>query len=265
MPVHQNVFEEMARLKQSNTSFAVATVVEIKGSSSGKPGDKAVYDESGRRIAGWVGGGCVERIVGETVKEALADGMPHSVHIDLKGDDLLLSIPCGGEITIMVEPQQQSPILLVRGTGRLVEVLSEIGSLLDFRVVVQTPEEEAARHPHAHQVITENLDIDQLQLTPDYLVLAAHHPNDNLDALKALKLGVPYVAVVASRKRGRLIIKYLRENGVDEQDLERFHAPAGLDLKAKTPEEIALSIMSEIVLQRNGGTGRPMRLATGND
>ncbi len=265
MPVHQNVYEEMARLKQANTSFAVATVVEIKGSSSGKPGDKAVYDENGRRIAGWVGGGCVERIVGETVKEALADGMPHSVHIDLKGDDLLLSIPCGGEITIMVEPQQRSPILFIRGTGRLVEVLSEIGSLLDFRVVVQTPEEEAARHPHAHEVITENRDIDQLQLTPDYLVLAAHHPNDNLDALKALKLGVPYVAVVASRKRGRLIIKYLRENGADEQDLERFHAPAGLDLKAKTPEEIALSIMSEIVLLRNGGTGRPMRLVTGDD
>ncbi len=265
MPDHQNVFEEMAQLKQSNTSFALATVIEIKGSSSGKPGDKAVYDENGQRIMGWVGGGCVERIVGETVKEALADGMPHSVHIDLKGDDLLLSIPCGGEITIMVEPQQRSPILLIRGTGRLVEVLSQIGSLLDFRVVVQTPDEEASHYPHAHQVITENRDIDQLQLTPDYVVLAAHHPNDNLDALKALKLGVPYVAVVASRKRGRLIIKYLRENGADEQDLERFHAPAGLDLKAKTPEEIALSIMAEIVLLRNGGTGRPMRLVTSED
>jgi len=265
MPVHQNVLEEMARLKQSNTSFAVATVVEIKGSSSGKPGDKAVYDESGRRIAGWVGGGCVERIVGETVREALADGMPHSVHIDLKGDDLLLSIPCGGEITIMVESQQRSPVLFIRGTGRVVEVLSEIGSLLDFRVVVQTPEEEVSHYPHVHQVITENLDMDQLQLTPDYVVLAAHHPNDNLDASKALKLGVPYVAVVASRKRGRLIIKYLRENGVDEQDLERFHAPAGLDLKAKIPEEIALSIMSEIVLLRNGGTGKSMRLVTGED
>ncbi len=265
MPVHQNVYEEMARLKQSNTSFAMATVVEIKGSSSGKPGDKAVYDESGRRIAGWVGGGCVERIVGETVREALADGMPHSVHIDLKGDDLLLSIPCGGEITIMVEPQQRSPVLFIRGTGRVVEVLSQIGSLFDFRVVVQTPEEEASRHPHAHQVITENLDMDQLQLAPDYLVLAAHHPNDNLDALKALKLGVPYVAVVASRKRGRLIIQYLLENGASKKDLERFHAPAGLDLKAKTPEEIALSIMSEIVAQRNGGTGTPMRLVTGED
>ena len=263
MPAHRDVFEEMARLKRSNTSFAVATVTEIKRSASGKPGDKAIYDEHGRWLAGWVGGGCVERLVGETAREALAAARPRSIHINLDADDPLMSIPCGGEMTVMVEPQLKSPVLYIRGTGRVVEVLSELGRRLDFRVVVQVPRDDAPRYPHAHQVITDNLDVDQLQPAPDYAVLASHHPNDNLLSLQALKRGIPYVAVVASKKRSGLIGQYLLDNGLAQEELKRLYAPAGLDLRAGTPEEIALSIMSEIVAHRNRGTGRPLRLVTG--
>lgn len=258
MSVSQELFDKMAEMKRAHTPFALATVIDVKGSSSGKVGDKALYDEQGQRILGWVGGGCVERMSGEASQQALDEGIPRTIHVNLDGDDLLMAIPCGGEMTIMVEPQLTSPILVVSGAGRVVETLTELGRLLDFRVVVQTFKDEASRFPEAFQVITDHLDLERLQLAPDYVVLASHHPNDNMLALQALKMDVPFVAVVASQKRSGLIAEYLLDNGLEKKDLDRYHAPAGLDLKAETPEGIALSIMAEIVMHRNGGTGRPL-------
>jgi len=258
MPVRQELFEKMTCLKRANTPFALATVIHVQGSSSGKLGDKALYDTQGGRITGWVGGGCVERMAGEAAAEALADGQPRTININLDGDDLVLAIPCGGELTIMVDPQLARPTLLVSGHGRAVESLADMAKMLDFRVVVQTFEDQDAHFKGADEVITIHLDLDKLSALPEYIVLATHHPNDNELALQALRMGVPYVAVLASRKRSGLIREYLEKEGLAEKDLERFHSPVGLDLKAKTPEEIALSIISEIVMLRNGGTGQPL-------
>jgi xanthine dehydrogenase accessory factor len=101
--------------------------------------------------------------------------------------------------------------------------------------------------------------MDDIDFDVDYFVLATHHRDDDRISCEALKRGIPYVAVVASGKKTGIITDYLREHGITDEDLERFHAPAGLDLEAKTAEEIALSILSEMVMHRNGGTGHPMR------
>ena len=93
----------------------------------------------------------------------------------------------------------------------------------------------------------------------DYFILGTHHRDDDQVSLKALQMGVGYVAVVASRKKTGIIIDYLKEKGATDEELKRFHAPAGLDLKAKAAEEIALSIMSEIVMLQNGGSGEAMK------
>ncbi|MBC8322094.1 MAG: XdhC family protein [Candidatus Marinimicrobia bacterium] len=92
----------------------------------------------------------------------------------------------------------------------------------------------------------------------DYFILATHYRDDHEQTLSALKAGIPYVAVVASRKKAGLILDYLKENKIQDEALQRFHSPAGLDLKAKSPEEIALSILSEIVMLQNEGTGKMM-------
>ena len=91
-------------------------------------------------------------------------------------------------------------------------------------------------------------------------MLGTHHRDDDKVSLKALQMGVPYVAVVASKKKTGIIIDYLKEKGATDEQLRQFHAPAGLDLKAKAAEEIALAIMSEIVMHRNGGSGKSMQL-----
>lgn len=259
MPLHKDLFKTIAELKAANTPFAIATVIQVEGSSSGKLGDKAIYDEAGERILGWVGGACVENRVAASAIESYADGKPRIINIDLDSDTMESGIPCGGKMAVIVEPQLSAPVLLIRGMGRVTEVLAQLGDLLNYRVMVQTSAEEAERYPGAEQIITKPLDIDELDFSVDYFILGTHHRDDDQVSLKALQLGVGYVAVVASRKKTGIIIDYLKEKGATDEELLRFHAPAGLDLKAKAAEEIALSIMAEIVMHHNGGTGEAMK------
>ena len=162
-------------------------------------------------------------------------------------------------MSVIVEPQLKVPTLLVRGMGRAVEVLCQMAHTLNFKVVVQTPEEEVERYPDVDKIITDPLEMDDIDFDVNYFVLATHHRDDDRISCEALMRGIPFVAVMASGKKTGIIIDYLRENGITDEDLERFHSPAGLDLEAKTAEEIALSILSEMVMHRNGGTGHPLR------
>lgn len=265
MSRHQEIFERITELEREEDPFAVATVIIVQGSSSGRVGDKAIYGKNGKRVLGYIGGGCIENRVARTALESFADGNPRIVNIDLDSDEMGMGIPCGGNMAVMVEPHLKIPSLLIRGMGRVVEVLAELGTLLNFKTVVQTQEDEAGRYSEKVDVITEPLDLEDLDLDVNYFVLATHHRDDDKLSLEALKRGIPYVALIASDKKTGIITNYLTENGVTNEDLERFHAPAGLDLSAKTAEEIALSIMSEMVMHRNGGTGHPMRTTTTTD
>ncbi|MCH2650663.1 MAG: XdhC family protein, partial [Candidatus Marinimicrobia bacterium] len=145
-----------------------------------------------------------------------------------------------------------------RGMGRVVEVLAEMASLLNFKVLIQTQEDEKDRYKLADQIITDPLDLEDIDHKIDYFILGTHHRDDHKQALSALEAGINYVAVIASQKKAVLIKDHLKENNVSDELLARFHSPAGLDINAKTAEEIGLSIMSEIVMHRNSGSGEPM-------
>jgi xanthine dehydrogenase accessory factor len=256
--VHKELFNMMDRLKLENEPFAIATVIAVKGSTSAKTGDKAIYDRNGKRVIGYIGGGCVENRVGQTVVESLADNQTRIIDVNLDSDDMELGIPCGGMMTVFVEPQESSPIILIRGMGRVVEVLAEMASLLNFKVLIQTQEDEKDRYKLADQIITDPLDLEDIDHKIDYFILATHHRDDHKQALSALEAGINYVAVIASQKKAGLIKDHLKENNVSDELLARFHSPAGLDINAQTAEEIGLSIMFEIVMHRNSGSGEPM-------
>ena len=256
--MHKELFNMMDRLKLENEPFAIATVIAVKGSTSANTGDKAIYDRNGKRVIGYIGGGCVENRVGQTVVESLADNQTRILDVNLDSDDMELGIPCGGMMTVFVEPQESSPIILIRGMGRVVEVLAEMASLLNFKVLIQTQEDEKDRYKLADQIITDPLDLEDIDHKIDYFILATHHRDDHKQALSALEAGINYVAVIASQKKAGLIKDHLKENNVSDELLARFHSPAGLDINAQTAEEIGLSIMFEIVMHRNSGSGEPM-------
>lgn len=161
-------------------------------------------------------------------------------------------------MTVLVEPLPARPELMIIGSGRLVEALTDMARLLEFNIIVQTDKDNETDFPAAHRIATDPLDWDQLERLPDYLVLASHHADEGLFALQALQRGVPYVALVASRKRTAVITEFLTSNGLSTAELARLHAPAGLDIGADGPQEISLSILAEIVQQRNGGSGAPL-------
>ncbi len=161
-------------------------------------------------------------------------------------------------MTVLVEPIPARPELMIIGSGRLVEALTDMARLLEFNIVVQTDRDNETDFPAAHRIATGPLDWDQLERLPDYLVLASHHPDEGLFALQALQRGVPFVALVASRKRTAVITEFLTSNGLSPVDLANLHAPAGLDIGAEGPQEISLSILAELVLHRRGGSGTPL-------
>jgi len=256
----KDLFRQITELEEAEEPFTLVTVIMVKGSSSGKVGDKAIFGQDGKRIAGWIGGGCVENRVAKTAIETLSSGESEIVNIDLDSNQMGMGIPCGGHMSVIVEPQLRLPTLLIRGMGRVAEVLCELGDLLHFKVIIQTSEEESPRYPGAKQIITEPIELDDFDFSIDYLILTTHHRDDDNISLQALQMDIPFVAVVASRKKTEIIIDYLKSKGIGIKDLDRFHTPVGLDLNAKTAEEIALSIISELVMHRNSGTGKPMRL-----
>jgi xanthine dehydrogenase accessory factor len=255
-----DAFDLIAELRAKRQPFAVATVIETEGSVSAKTASKAVIDVKGNMLGGWVGGGCAEGAVRKAALDCLTTGRTAVLDLDLDDEVLGTGMPCGGTMRVYVEPVLPQPSLWILGHGRIAECLCLMGSELGFHVVVDDPDADREHYPAAAQLIAD--DLDYSQLTPgaaDFVVIATQHKGDHESLQAVLQRHLPYIGLVASRKRSRLVLEYLRKEGFGDAELARVHAPAGLDLGARSPEEIALSVMSEIVLLRRGGSGATMR------
>jgi xanthine dehydrogenase accessory factor len=236
--------------------FAIATVIETRGSTSARLSAKAIFDHEGGVVCGWVGGGCAESTVAHAAIECIESGEAQTIDIDLDDEVLGAGMPCGGAMRVYVEPVLPQPVLWVLGHGRVAETLSQLGAMMGFEIVVDDPMAEAARFPDAARILTD--DPGYAALTPsqnDFVVVATQHKGDHQSMQQVLKSRVRYVALIASGKRTALVLDYLRAEGFDREALACVRAPAGLDLNARTPEEIALSVISEIVMERRGGSG----------
>jgi xanthine dehydrogenase accessory factor len=257
----QQFFARLSELSSSNQPFAVATVIETLGSASAKPGFKAIIDSRGRMILGWIGGGCAESAVCREALVSIKDGKTRVITLDLNDEVFGVGMPCGGAMKVYIEPFLPKPELVIAGHGRIAEMLAQLGALVGFSVTVADPGATPEAFPAASCVIATDLSSADIQVgTNSYVVIATQHKGDHLAIKKVLEGHPRYIALIASRKRSQLVLDYLRAAGVlHEQTTERrVRAPAGLDIGAQTPEEIALSIVSEVVAVRRGGTGRPM-------
>jgi xanthine/CO dehydrogenase XdhC/CoxF family maturation factor len=154
----------------------------------------------------------------------------------------------------------QAAELLVVGHGRIAEELARLATLLRWTVTVNSPQGEAGDFPAGTCLVTDDLDFSRLQIHPGtFVVIATLHKGDHLSMQKALQEQARYIGLIASRKRSGLVIDYLRERGFTTERMANVHAPAGLDLGAANPTEIALSILSEVVATYRGGSCRPLR------
>ena len=259
MSKHKILFKEALKLENNEKPYAIATIIRVEGSSSGKVGDKEIFDEKGQRIMGYIGGGCIENRASDAAIETLIDGIPQVVEIDLDSDTIAMGIPCGGNMSVIVEPQMIDSVILIRGEGRIVEVFCSMAKLLNFKLIVHTSKSNEELYPDADKIITEGLKVEDIDEKINYFILATHQGNDDKIALGAIRKGIPYVGVIASQKKANLIKEYLLDNNVSESEIKNLHSPIGLDLNATTPEQIALSIISEIVMLENRATGKQMK------
>jgi xanthine dehydrogenase accessory factor len=254
-------YSKAAELTSRGKAFAVATVVRVDGSSSARRGSKAIIDTEGKLVFGWVGGGCAESAVRNEALRCLELGQPIVITLDMTDELLGVGMPCGGKMDVYIEPVLPKPDLLIAGHGRIAETLAALAHLLGFRVIVNDPGADRSSFPYAEQVIAEDFDLNETPIGRNtYVVIATQHKNDHLWLKKALEGEAAYVALIASQHRARLVLDYLAAERVPSEKIARIFAPAGLDLCAVTPEEIALSIVSQIVALRRGGTVRPLNL-----
>ena len=256
----KTIFEIIQQLEAKREPFAVATVVDTRGSVSAKTSSKAVIDQQGNVVAGWVGGGCAESSACEQALDCIESGQTAMLDIDLDDEVLGAGMPCGGGMSVYIEPVLPKPCIWLMGHGRVAEVLCEMAALLGYQVVVNDVGAAEDRFSRADRVITDDLDYAELRPnSQDYVVIATQHKGDHESMKRALSSDASYIALIASRKRARLVMDYLRKSDIDQEKLARVMAPCGLDLNPRTPEEIALCILSEITLVRRGGTGMRMR------
>ncbi len=244
-------------------AFALAVVIETRGSTSARPGAKALFGTGGRVLAGWVGGGCAESTIAHAALECLGTDTPLIVDVDLDDEVLGAGMPCGGHMRVYVEPVRPRPRLWVLGHGRVAECLCHLGALMSFEVIVDDVMAAPERYPDATRVITD--DDDYAALAPeaaDFVVIATQHRGDHESLCRILTGDVGYIALIASRKRAGLVMAYLREAGFGEDALGRIRTPAGIAIGARTPEEIALSVIGEAVRVRRGRVAP--RQASGN-
>lgn len=254
------LYARAAELAAQGIAFAVATVVRVEGSSSARRGAKAIIDTQGKLLLGWIGGGCAESAVrGEAVR-CIQEGLPAVITLDMTDELLGVGMPCGGKMDVYIEPVLPKPELLIAGHGRIAEALAAFGHIVGFRIIVNDPGADSAAFPQAERVVAEDFDRCKTPVGPNsYVVIATQHMNDHLWLQKALEGKAAYVALIASHHRAKLVLDYLAAEGVPEEKIATVCSPAGLALGGSTPEEIALSIMSQIVAVRRGGTAKPFR------
>jgi xanthine dehydrogenase accessory factor len=257
-----DMFTTAAALRADRTPFVMATVVASYPPQSVRPGAKAIVHPDGT-IDGWVGGGCVQPVVRQESAEALADGRPRLVRMNAgesapgsaatrHGDVREYPMTCQGEggIEIYLEPVLAAPRLVLLGHTPVVQSLARLGAELGFEVVVGSAAVPPDVFPQGVRVMAEIPDALAGADLTTFVVVGTMGAGDEAALAAAALSDAPYVGLVASRKKARYLIDYVRAEGVPAERLDRVKFPAGLDLGGMSASEIALSVLAEIVQRR---------------
>lgn len=272
MTLAPDVLDLVNDMKARGEPFALATVVRTVSLTAAKAGAKAVILGDGTMTAGWIGGGCARANVLKAARQSLSDGQPRLISVQpkdvleehgVKAGDAHEGVlyannmcPSHGTMDIFVEPILPRPQLYVCGASPVAVAIAAIAQRMGFFVSVCAPTTD-----HALFNETDRL-VDGYEIPPDsgigrYVVVSTQGRGDTAALKSALTMPSAYVAFVGSRRKAAVLKDELAAAGVSPAQLENLRAPAGLDLGAITPDEIALSIVAEMVEVRRRGQRQP--------
>ncbi|MBA7520926.1 hypothetical protein ES705_13026 [subsurface metagenome] len=252
------ILKEALRRIDRGEIIAWVTVVETKGSTPREVGAKMLVNKDGL-ISGTIGGGITEAKVIEEAKQALREGKGKLLTYRLTKEQAALDegAICGGEMKVFIDILQPKEKVLIFGAGHIAVCVSKLAKTVGFKVTIIDDRKEFAnqdRFPEADEIIAEDTEkaLTHLNITPSsyIIVLTRGHLKDEEVLGSVIRLGAAYIGMIGSRKKNATVFQHLEEQGISQDELAKIHAPIGIDIKAQTPEEIAVSIVAEIIQVR---------------
>jgi xanthine dehydrogenase accessory factor len=271
MPVATDILDRITAMKATGERFALATVVRTVAATAAKAGAKAVILPDGTISEGWIGGGCARAAVLRAARDALADGKARLVSVQppdvlqeqgISAGDERAGIrfaknmcPSEGTMDIFVEPVLPRPQVVVFGSSPVAVAVARLGQQLGFMVTACAPAAEQESFSEADRRI-EGYALPVDDAGARFVVVSTQGRGDEAALQAALAVEADYVAFVGSRKKAASLVAALEQRGVAPERLAKLKAPAGLDLGAITPDEIAVSILAEIITVHRRGQAR---------
>jgi xanthine dehydrogenase accessory factor len=252
-----DIYDEIVRLRRSGQKCAVATIVQVNGSIPSYESAKLLVREDGSMM-GTVGGGCVEAEVWNAAREVIDTEQPKHLAFSL-GQDAAYDngLICGGQLNVFVEPVIPQPRAYIFGAGHVSKSLSKVAVLAGFSTVVIDDREQFAnreRFPEADEVFAGDYEsvCDKLDINhSSYLIIVTRGHRDDMRVLEwAIRTPARYVSMIGSKRKTLGVMKELVKNGVPPSAFDRLHAPMGLEIGAISPEEIAVSVVAEMIAVR---------------
>jgi xanthine dehydrogenase accessory factor len=252
-----NIYEEIVKLQREGRNGAVATIVNSRGSIPSFQSAKMLIRDDGS-IAGTIGGGCVEAEVWQAAREVIVQEKPRTLTFDLNQDPKYdTGLVCGGTLEIFIEPVLPVPLLYIFGAGHVAVELFKAARNAGFDCIVTDDREayaNAERFPGALQVIAKDFGQALMDFAPvesSYIVIATRGHRDDMRVLRwAVQTRARYIGMVGSKRKAITIFRELSREGLNPELFDRVHSPVGLDIGAVTPEEIAVSIVAELIALR---------------
>jgi xanthine dehydrogenase accessory factor len=255
----QDVFQAITDALARGEDAALVTIVSTSGSTPQRVGAKMVVFPDGRTV-GTIGGGCYENDAFWKAKDAIRSRKPQIIKYDLNDDFAQESgLVCGGQMQVYIEPLEATPRLYVIGAGHVGYHLGRLAHTIGFRTHVLDDREKfanAERFPDADAIIVEPIPdwLHRAEIPANaYVVVVTRGHTHDLDALRALAArDLRYLGLIGSKAKVKRIYDALLAEGMPPECLQRVHAPVGLDIGAVSPEEIAVSILAELIAIRRG-------------
>jgi xanthine dehydrogenase accessory factor len=252
-----DLYEEIVKLRHEGRRGALATIINVRGSIPSFNTAKMLVRDDGS-IVGTIGGGCVEADVWQAAREVMESEKPRTLTFNLnenpKADTGLV---CGGTLEIYVEPILPVPVLYLVGAGHVAYNVYRVARIAGFDVVVIDDREAYAnreRFPDAREIFSEEFDQTLAKLEPNensYVVIVTRGHRDDLRVLRwAVQTDARYIGMIGSKRKVLTIYKELQAEGMSPTLFEKVQAPIGLEIGAVTPEEIAVSIVAEMIAAR---------------
>jgi xanthine dehydrogenase accessory factor len=258
------IYKALAQIEDQDESAALCTVIRSEGATPRHVGSKMVVYPDGK-IDGTVGGGEMESRVIAQALEAMRDGNPRILSYSLADPERGDPGVCGGQLEIFVEPVQPKPTMVVVGAGHVGKAVAHLAHWLGYRVVVSDDRPEFCNPeavPDADEFYAMPLqDLpENLKINPwTYIILTTRGVDVDVKGVpELLKTEAAYIGVIGSKRRWKTARDKMVADGVSHEQIDQVRSPIGLELNAETPEEIAVSIMAEIIMLRRGGDAKPM-------